>query len=199
MNRLIAFGCSYTYGHGLEDCVKHDLSPGSTPSQLAWPKLLADKLNLECLNEGIPGASNKQIWHKIMNYDFDPTDMIFILWSSNQRHCVINEDLTIESIGHWSNSKISKAYFKYLHNDIDQSIDTNLRISHCNYYLNDKGIKHYNILFKKQQIENFNNTKILDVDFRDLKHKMPRAVDKLHPGKKAHETFANNIYKEINL
>ena len=199
MSRLIAFGCSYTYGHGLEDCVDEFMMPGPTASKLAWPQLLADKLNLECLNEGIPGASNKQIWHKIINYDFGPTDMIFILWSSNQRHCIINEDLTIESIGHWSNTKISKAYFKYLHNDIDQSIDTNLRISHCNYYLNDKGIKHYNILFKKQQIENFNNTKILNVDFRDLKHKMPRAVDKLHPGKKAHETFANNIYKEINL
>lgn len=198
MSRLVAFGCSYTYGHGLKDCVTPDLGHGPVPSLLSWPKLLADKLNLECINEGVPGASNKQIWHKIMNYAFSKTDLVFILWSTNERHCIINEDRTVSPIGHWSETKFSKSYFKYLYNGVDQSIDSNLRIDHCSYYLSNKGIKHYNMLFKKQAIEDFNNTVILKTNFRELKHNMPKAVDKLHPGEEAHTKFAQEIYGEIN-
>ena len=198
MSRLIAFGCSYTYGHGLEDCVDEFMMPGPTASKLAWPQLLADKLNLECINEGVPGASNKQIWYKIINYNFQPNDLVFILWSTNERHCIFHNDYTVEQIGAWVESKPSKMYYKHLFTRVDQTIDSNLRIEHCTYHLINKGIKHYNMLFKKEIINNPINATILHTDFRTIKHNMPRAVDKLHPGKEAHEKFAQEIYGEIN-
>ena len=198
MSRLIAFGCSYTYGHGLEDCVDEFMMPGPTASKLAWPQLLADKLNLECINEGQPGASNKQTWYKIINYKFRITDLVFILWSTNERHCIINKDYTVDQIGHWVKSKPSKMYYKHLFNEVDQAIDSNLRIEHCTYHLINKGIIHYNMLFRKDTIDRPSNATILDTNFRTIKHGMPRAVDKLHPGKEAHKKFAQEIYGEIN-
>ena len=46
MTRLIAYGCSYTYGHSLEDCVDpNNLAlPGDKPSAFAYPQQIADAL-----------------------------------------------------------------------------------------------------------------------------------------------------------
>ena len=45
MDRLVAFGCSYTYGHGLPDCIMAKGRAGKRPSKFAWPYLLAKKLD----------------------------------------------------------------------------------------------------------------------------------------------------------
>ena len=57
--RLITFGCSNTYGHGLPDCHVPPNEAGPNPSKVAWPQLLADRRGLECVNLGQPGGSNK--------------------------------------------------------------------------------------------------------------------------------------------
>ena len=70
MNKtLVAFGDSCTYGHGLKDCIAADgVNPGKRPSERAWPTELADEFkDIPYANLGIPGASNKEIWNKIMN------------------------------------------------------------------------------------------------------------------------------------
>jgi len=59
--RLIAFGCSYTYGAGLEDCFTPPIGHGPIPSKFAWPQLVANELNMECINMSSSGASNKEI------------------------------------------------------------------------------------------------------------------------------------------
>lgn len=45
MSRLIAFGCSHTYGHGLPDCFIPPHRPGTDPSKLSWPYPLGELLN----------------------------------------------------------------------------------------------------------------------------------------------------------
>ena len=55
--RLVAFGCSYTHGYTLPDCLR----PYSTPSIVAWPKKLAKLLTRKTRNMGIAGASNKAV------------------------------------------------------------------------------------------------------------------------------------------
>ena len=54
MDRLVAFGCSNTYGEGLPDCwVDKNGDPSRTkagfhgpkPSKLAWPRLMANNMN----------------------------------------------------------------------------------------------------------------------------------------------------------
>ena len=65
-HNLVAFGCSFTYGHGLKDCVIDQINPGPNPSKYAWPTYLS--LRLKCNgfeNKGIPGASNKIIQKEV--------------------------------------------------------------------------------------------------------------------------------------
>ena len=86
MARLVAFGASYTYGDGLPDTFPND----NKPSSLAWPGILADNLNLECVNMSSQGAGNKKIWHDILNFKFKPNDIVFILWAFPNRYTIFN-------------------------------------------------------------------------------------------------------------
>ena len=81
--KLIVFGCSFVYGHGLPDCIAADgQSQGPKPSKLAWPSHLFAKQGFKSLdNQGICGASNKQITRAILNYDFNEPCVVVIQWS----------------------------------------------------------------------------------------------------------------------
>ena len=86
MSRLVAFGCSVTYGHGLEDCIASDgIGAGSIPSKFSLPSILADKMNLDCDNRAVCGLSNLGIVDKILNYSFNEDDMIIIMWTFFER------------------------------------------------------------------------------------------------------------------
>ena len=74
MSRLVAFGCSYTYGYGLSDCHIEPNKPGPNPSKLAWPSLLANMLDLEVVNCSNIGASNIHILWRLINFDFKNDD-----------------------------------------------------------------------------------------------------------------------------
>ena len=92
MNRLVAFGCSHTYGEGLKDCWVNGKA-GKLPSKYAWPQLLADRLKRRCFNKSMEGASNKFIWHKILNTEFTDKDIVVILWTYYNRTCILeNKD-----------------------------------------------------------------------------------------------------------
>ena len=89
-------------------------------------------------------------------------------------------------------------YYKHLYTEQDQTIDSKLRIEHASYHLSAKPIEHYNLLFRKDTVQMPCSARILNTDFRTIKHGRPRAVDQLHPGKQAHEAFALEILKEIS-
>ena len=87
MNRLIAFGCSNTFGQALEDCWNYEKKDvGEHHSKLAWPSVLSKKLNLECHNHALPGASNKLIMNQIISFPFAPNDTVVIMWSYLDRY-----------------------------------------------------------------------------------------------------------------
>ena len=68
---VVILGCSHTYGVGLKDCWLDVGGPGDLPpSKLAWPQLMANKLNIECINASKWGSSNRETWHRIINFDF---------------------------------------------------------------------------------------------------------------------------------
>ena len=62
MDRLVAFGCSLTQGQDLPDNYKSQY-----PSKFSWPQILANKLNLQCINLGKGGASSKEILYKMIS------------------------------------------------------------------------------------------------------------------------------------
>jgi len=199
--RVVAFGCSNTYGHGLDDCWNPDTNgPGPHPSKYAWPQLLADKLNVQCVNMGIPGASNKLIWKSIVDFVFKKDDKVFVLWSNPDRWCIFNDKGIDLEIAHWNKSKKSQMFYKVLYNSYDLFLDTNMRMSHASHHLNIMNIVNYhnvteNIELKKyaKHVNVFSNV----VPFSELKFKYDFAKDKVHAGPIAHKAYVKQILKEI--
>ena len=91
---IVAFGCSSTYGEALGNEKHND------PSPLAWPQILADLFKCTVDNKGESGKSNKEILHKILNYNFTKEDVVFICWTFLDRYCLIRES-GIHGIGIW--------------------------------------------------------------------------------------------------
>lgn len=87
--RIVAFGCSFTQGVGLEPHITQDTQE---TSKLAWPQLVADNLNCEVFNAGFGGSSPKHVYHDIINFNFQPDDFVCVLWPSIHRGGILQED-----------------------------------------------------------------------------------------------------------
>ena len=58
MARIFAFGCSYTYGHGLSDCIVGKCNAGPVPSKLVYVNLLAEYLKFKAGSATTKSASS---------------------------------------------------------------------------------------------------------------------------------------------
>ncbi len=215
MTRLVAFGCSHTYGQALPDVWDHENNKDIwlesdrdklISSKYAWPQILANKLNIKCDNNGRPGASNKEIWWNIVNYDFQKTDVVIILWSFPYgRHAIITkkelEYFNINENKTFEGKQKCNIYFKYIYDEHDATLDSYLRINHIEMFLKDniKLIKHYYPglvteydLFKPS----WNKVNILE-KFPGPIYDKDRAFDGCHPGPESHKAFAMAVYDEI--
>ena len=201
MSRLVAFGCSYTYGHGLKDCWNpKNKRPMPQPSSFAWPSLLAKKLNLDLVNLAVPGSSNKKIWHKIVSFDESLTskDLVVVGWTHLERNCIIASKDKYINISPWDiDSPLGEAWYRYFNNDYNRNLELNLQMSHVSYLLNSKGIKNYHFFSSRDKviIEKYNQANLLKLNFQD--HKTDSGSDNLHPGTKSHARFTKKLYKEI--
>ena len=189
--RIIAFGCSYTYGHGLNDCLDRDGKPGSTPSDLSFPSIVAKKLNCECINLGKSGNSNKEIWNDILNFKFQKDDIAVITWTYYNRFCIIKSD-SIRRINPWIGEE--KIFYMNYSNRYDMILDFFNRLNHSDFYLRSMSIKNYNYIIERLDDEepSWNKTTILG-----LFNKIDEADDGCHPGEISHSIFADNIYNHI--
>ena len=196
MARLVAFGCSFTYGAALSDT--YEFRPG--PSLFAWPNITAKNLNLECVNKGIPGAGNKEILHTIQNFDFNSNDTVVILWTYPNRWCTIKED-TIENFIHHRKDKFNQFYFQFMYNEYDLNLDMFTRINFAKMYLDLKGVKNYHFVVNSNMLKNkpaWSITKFEDLYSDDYRFKYPLGLDDAHPGEEAHKNFGEDIAKKIN-
>jgi hypothetical protein len=100
---LVAFGCSWTYGLGLDDNYNetNPRLPGAFCSKFAWPQVMANKLNWTCDNKGIPAASNLQILIEVLGYDYKPNDQVAVMWSYTDRDLLLGDDGTDTQIASW--------------------------------------------------------------------------------------------------
>lgn len=201
--RLIAFGCSNTFGKNLDD----NFPLNEFPSNLAWPTILSDLFGVELINNGKSGASNKEILYTILNFDFKSNDIVFVLWTHADRHCIIHNKDEIERLGvWWANSlgkerKKNKTFFKIIHNEYDQKIQNFFFYNLASYYMHCKEINHVFLPLCKDYINNedflWDTTKFLNTFFLDIRAKNKLAQDKLHAGPKAHKIFANEVYQKF--
>ena len=203
MSRLIAFGCSNTYGHGLEDCHMLPGLPGKPASKLAWPNTIGKLLNCsEIINQSILVASNKLIWKTIVDFNFKQDDLVFINWSYFDRHCFFRDDSYL-NIGSWIKDKPNKFYYKLLYSEKDSILDFFNRTDHAKRYLDSLTIKNFHTKMsnlKDREIYNLPNwccVNFLSTSLENIGLLHPLALDGMHPGQGAHDQFANDLYLEI--
>lgn len=200
MSRLIAFGCSITYGHALSDCYIPPYSAGYEPSKLAYPQLVADNLNLECINTSHSGSSNKDIWHKVVTFEFQPDDVILLQWTYPDRTAIINDDNTVTSLASWQDDELSKNYYKNFHTNTGTNIDFYMMFNHVNFMLNKKVLSVTNIKPNNNIYNNppgWNEFSFVDlyIDAMSKEHNSI-ALDGVHPGELAHEQLAKGLMKK---
>lgn len=197
-NRLVTFGCSYTYGQGLKDCHIEPNLPGPNPSKFAWPSLLASKLNYECVNLGTPSFSNLAILNSILNYKFLPNDTVVVMWTFKTRDMEFKDSENVEHYGRWKKHWISK---QNIYNLIMRGY---MQIHHAKCFLENIGLKYY---FLDADIY-FNFTDdipdwlaqipFVKFDFRKYEYYPPIGLDNLHPGPMFHQKAAETVFNEIN-
>lgn len=189
--RIVAFGCSYTYGHGLPDCLDNGGQPSTNYSKLAFPALVAKKLECKYVNLGKSGNSNKEIWNDILNFKFQDDDIVIITWTYYSRFCIIKSNST-QRINPWNER--DKPFYMNYSNRNDMLLDFYTRLNHINTYLQTKNIKSFNYIIEDSEDEAPEwNT----VDILGLFQKIDEADDECHPGKHSHAVFADNIYNYI--
>ena len=215
---LIAFGCSYTQGCGQEDVYPQPQRYNYT-SKYAWPQQLADLLGCSVNNLGEGGASNKQILHTLLNYNFTQDDVVVVCWSHIDRWCIIREN-DIEKIGIWNSSIARKSdfwlqyfcegslkssctetatvFFKYLHNDEDMKQEMHRNILLSKFYLDKKGINNYHMTVGKFYLGKYSwfNTNMLNIDWQKIRKEYGFAKDNHHPGIKANKIVAEKILQQ---
>lgn len=162
MSRLMCFGDSFTFGHGLPDTQDTFDDQGNCivvqhPSKYAWPSLLSQIRGQELVNAGSTGASNKEIWHMIMSTHFNTSDDVVIMWSHHHRTCKIIEwpsapqldkfvweprseakfwNETIKSYGNWmEDDSAVMGYYQHYYEESDSELTSLLYMNHVELYL----------------------------------------------------------------
>ena len=134
MNKLIAFGDSFTWGTDLSDefillnNTETDATLmkryGKLPnkfSKLTWPSLIANDVGVDYMCHAIPGSSNQTIAREFLSNvsNISNDDMVVINWTWINRWDFYNSDNEWETIRpSGSKSKNSEIYFKYIQSEL---------------------------------------------------------------------------------
>lgn len=145
MSKLWASGCSFTYGHGLPDCHIEPDNPGPEPSKFAWPQLLANKLDYECVNLAQCGRGVRYVWHQLITRLelFKKEDLVIVMWPEFSSRVDIIKGLPYDNGPDRLCDTIytsNEDFFKKYHNDYDRWIEFELVSDHLAYSLNNKNI-----------------------------------------------------------
>ena len=211
MSRLIAFGDSFTFGQYLED------QGGWNRERLAWPTVLGAKLNLEVVNNAVPGFSNVEILATILDFKFKKDDLVIVGWTFVQRDVVFRKD-TLFKIGEagnfllpigggnrklspWTNDPICKQWLN-IYTDYDLGIKSGLHIHHAELYLDSIGVQQYHFLSHIQSYNPFEKSlKWIKKPKNLIKNlifkRIDLALDNAHPGIKSHQQLADKLYDHI--
>ena len=205
MTRLVAFGCSHTYGENCSDRIQN-----------CWPAQLAQKWQINFVNNGVNGASAKEISNYILNYELNSNNIVIILWSHWTRSFRFNQPRF------WSKTKIEYSrnnqktlrsqrgfynlvWQRHLYNHFDNAYEA-VSYQNLSYYeLNSRNIKNYHFLVDEYQyafIEEHFSWNAVPYDnsifLRNYFDIFPLASDKEHTDKEGYNYFANLIFTKLS-
>ena len=206
MNKLWAFGCSLTFGHGLSDCFDGPKTNGAgpLPSIYSWPAVLANMLGREVVNLARPGGGNKAMLHplRIVKDQIRKGDVIAMHWSYMERHMIVHQgghqDIDkCKHFGPWEGDRVSKLYYRHFWNKQDDPIMTSWYIDYADLLLKNLGMKVIHCTPP-------NSGKSADLQLIQIEdyvkthepisnHVIDKALDGNHPGPVSHSNFARMI------
>lgn len=152
--RLIAFGDSFTYGHGLKDCYEAGTgAPGPIASRFAYPQILGNLTNRKTFNYSYPGQSNKQMAKKAVDFEFQEDDWVIFMWTFFDRHCVFeNSTSPTKEISAWQADdqlltqenidvsdeevRLAKSYYTDFYSDYDSALTNLMYINGTHHVVN---------------------------------------------------------------
>jgi hypothetical protein len=168
MSRIVAFGCSFSYGHYLDD-----------PNTQAWPAILGKLLNVSSINKSRNGASNLEILTNILKFNFKPDDIVVVGWTFIYRDMIYNRWKSNTQINGWSDQEKFDTWSS-IHNSYDLAVRAGLQISHASLHLASLGLKPSSWINKSI------------ISYEDY------ANDNMHPGINSHVAAATRLYNIIN-
>jgi hypothetical protein len=203
MSKLVAFGCSCTFGEALNDCIITDYNT-ATPSESAWPSVLSKLLKITCDNRSRPGSSNFQILDTILSTNIDKDDVVVVMWSYFGRDMIIDDSGNKYGFHATETSELVNAWAT-VHGLTDLMYRSWVYIHHAHLYLKSIGVKFYfsNVNYESKFVKLKPNWAqdivFLDTYMGRYASTNPKATDKMHPGERAHALTAYSMYSDIKL
>jgi hypothetical protein len=205
VQRLITFGCSYTYGTALPDCKNWMLGKlhNLQPSNMGWASLLAQKLGLECVNESFPGASNSEIMYNVLKYNYKKHDTVVIMWTHYARDMLFNFSYKYpffrDRLGPWAKTHQERKWAEYL-SEKDYAMKSWFHIHHADLYLQQQGVKYIHYPATPKELDsyrlefiNVNNYHSDGIEYVD------KATDDMHPGIQSNRLLAEKMYRILDV
>ena len=218
IERIMAFGCSITYGEGLIDAqekspdLKKLIHEGMPPksSKYAWPAALGVTLDCDVKNFGYPGTSNKNICNIVIQQKYKKNDIAVILWTNFSRTTFNTEknkwfDIGPHSLATRKKTK-SSIFYKHLYYDFNQNIENYSAINFAKLYLDSKGVKNYHFIWttiplEHMEVPQWNSVDIQYINIRDSENPnyihLDYACDDMHPGPQTQNLIAYTMYNTI--
>ena len=145
--KILAIGCSFTYGSELPDTELDTFYTKKKPSQLAYPALLAKQLNGTVTNLSLPGGSNGRIFRLVVDQlSKEHYDLVICGWTDHARadFRYDGNDLPATATSSWAFKEFPwiEQYYK-VHHDYEQSWQTWLaQLITLQAYLKSRGQKY---------------------------------------------------------
>lgn len=210
MNRIVAFGCSHTYGHGLEDCWTASGKPGKEPSKLVWPEILGNMNNVPVVNKSIPGGSVFSTSHSIEAFKFKQGDYVFILWPDYNRIGLVQTPVWPGGASPYYNLVPSMALdyhqtykpeveliYKKFHSEETSQFNFKALLNYTTQYLLNKGNRVYNLFLdnqhKKLLLPEYAFTCVANSNFTNFMKVQDKAKDGKHMGIEGNKVYAELI------
>jgi len=199
MSRIIIFGDSNSYGNGLKD-----------PLVENYGYRLGQLINKQVINKAWGGSSNTRIAYTVLNFDFEPGDIVILGWTYASREMLAKAPCDITNFGIWladpsrvHDIPIYRVWLEYFYDDYDLAIKSFMHMHHINLYLKQKNLKSIQFWFeefpktfalKKEYIW----ADSIKMDFELLEEVQHVDITSCnHPGPKTHQIFAEYLYKNF--